>query len=87
MSPFLNVKYLFFLFFFHSHSVLKFRKLDYYYLLELDHNGINRKTRIWICVDRKHKISILILSSALILNLSKILESLCYPEIVLSFLI
>lgn len=51
--------------------------------LELE---IDRKARIWARVSRKQKISILVLSSAMGLNLQEILENVCYPEIFLSFL-
>nr|QAX91701.1 DNA-directed RNA polymerase beta subunit [Diapensia purpurea] len=47
---------------------------------------IDRKARIWARVSRKQKISILVLSSAMGLNLSEIIENVCYPEIFLSFL-
>ncbi|KAL7244529.1 hypothetical protein ACSBR2_000002 [Camellia fascicularis] len=47
---------------------------------------IDRKARIWACLSRKQKISILALSSAMGSNLRKILENVCYPEIFLSFL-
>nr|YP_009670962.1 RNA polymerase beta subunit [Passiflora arbelaezii]QCX30239.1 RNA polymerase beta subunit [Passiflora arbelaezii] len=47
---------------------------------------IDRKDRIWARVSRKQKISILVLSSAMGLNLKEILENVCYPEIFLSFL-
>nr|YP_009503416.1 RNA polymerase beta subunit [Passiflora retipetala]AXB38117.1 RNA polymerase beta subunit [Passiflora retipetala] len=47
---------------------------------------IDRKARIWARVSRKQKISILVLSSAMGLNLKEILENVCYPEIFLSFL-
>nr|YP_009714395.1 RNA polymerase beta subunit [Parnassia palustris]QGK85783.1 RNA polymerase beta subunit [Parnassia palustris] len=47
---------------------------------------IDRKGRIWARVSRKQKISILVLSSAMGLNLKEILENVCYPEIFLSFL-
>nr|YP_010458575.1 RNA polymerase beta subunit [Plagiopteron suaveolens]UUA70115.1 RNA polymerase beta subunit [Plagiopteron suaveolens] len=47
---------------------------------------IDRKARIWARVSRKQKISILVLSSAMGLNLREILENVCYPEIFLSFL-
>nr|UUA69144.1 RNA polymerase beta subunit [Parnassia gansuensis] len=47
---------------------------------------IDRKGRIWARVSRKQKISILVLSSAMGLNLREILENVCYPEIFLSFL-
>ncbi|XVF33150.1 hypothetical protein REPUB_Repub17cG0143400 [Reevesia pubescens] len=52
--------------------------------LELE---IDRKARIWACVNRKHKISILVLPSAMGSNLREILENVCYLEIFLSFLI
>ena len=48
--------------------------------------GIDRKARIWAHVSRKQKISILVLSSAMGLNLREILENVCYPKIFLSFL-
>nr|YP_010282142.1 RNA polymerase beta subunit [Parnassia faberi]UHM24706.1 RNA polymerase beta subunit [Parnassia faberi] len=47
---------------------------------------IDRKGRIWARVSRKQKISILVLLSAMGLNLREILENVCYPEIFLSFL-
>nr|YP_010411737.1 RNA polymerase beta subunit [Lophophora diffusa]URP30831.1 RNA polymerase beta subunit [Lophophora diffusa] len=47
---------------------------------------IDRKGRIWARVSRKQKISILVLSSAMGLNLREILDNVCYPEIFLSFL-
>nr|YP_009500907.1 RNA polymerase beta subunit [Passiflora auriculata]AXB37300.1 RNA polymerase beta subunit [Passiflora auriculata] len=47
---------------------------------------IDRKGRMWVRVSRKQKISILVLSSAMGLNLKEILENVCYPEIFLSFL-
>nr|YP_010882402.1 RNA polymerase beta subunit [Lonicera elisae]WID87656.1 RNA polymerase beta subunit [Lonicera elisae] len=47
---------------------------------------IDRKARIWARVNRKQKISILVLSSAMGSNLREILENVCYPEIFLSFL-
>ncbi|KAI5654431.1 hypothetical protein M9H77_31618 [Catharanthus roseus] len=47
---------------------------------------IDRKARIWARVSRKQKVSILVLSSAMGLNLREILENVCYPEIFLSFL-
>nr|YP_010163293.1 RNA polymerase beta subunit [Kotschya aeschynomenoides]QRI61085.1 RNA polymerase beta subunit [Kotschya aeschynomenoides] len=47
---------------------------------------IDRKARIWARVSRKQKISILVLLSAMGSNLSEILENVCYPEILLSFL-
>nr|QYF08786.1 RNA polymerase beta subunit [Dianthus fruticosus subsp. fruticosus] len=47
---------------------------------------IDRKARIWARVSRKQKISILVLSSAMGLNLKEILDNVCYPEILLSFL-
>nr|YP_010996946.1 RNA polymerase beta subunit [Plumbago zeylanica]WPJ72645.1 RNA polymerase beta subunit [Plumbago zeylanica] len=47
---------------------------------------IDRKARIWARVSRKQKISILVLSSAMGLNLREILENVCYPEILFSFL-
>ncbi|MBO0155207.1 hypothetical protein J0688_24670, partial [Vibrio parahaemolyticus] len=37
-------------------------------------------------LSRNQKISILVLSSALVLNLREILENVCYPQIFLSFL-
>nr|YP_010473927.1 RNA polymerase beta subunit [Corydalis brevirostrata]UHJ17528.1 RNA polymerase beta subunit [Corydalis chrysosphaera]UVH68140.1 RNA polymerase beta subunit [Corydalis brevirostrata]DBA09141.1 TPA_asm: RNA polymerase beta subunit [Corydalis capnoides] len=46
---------------------------------------IDRKARIWARVSRKQKISILVPSSAMGLNLREILENVCYPEIFLSF--
>jgi len=39
----------------------------------------------WACVSRKQKIAILVLSSAMSSNLREILDSVCYPEIFLSF--
>nr|YP_010579942.1 RNA polymerase beta subunit [Hypericum monogynum]UZS76734.1 RNA polymerase beta subunit [Hypericum monogynum] len=47
---------------------------------------IDRKARIWARVSRKQKISILLLLSAMGLNLREILENVSYPEIFLSFL-
>jgi DNA-directed RNA polymerase subunit beta len=47
---------------------------------------IDRKARIWARVNRKQKISILVLSSAMGSNLREILDSVYYPEIFLSFL-
>nr|YP_010128111.1 RNA polymerase beta subunit [Viscum articulatum]QPP20670.1 RNA polymerase beta subunit [Viscum articulatum] len=47
---------------------------------------IDRKERIWVRVSRKQKISILVLSSAMGSHLREILETVCYPEIFLSFL-
>nr|QFK69444.1 RNA polymerase beta subunit [Ixonanthes chinensis] len=47
---------------------------------------IDRKARIWARVSRKQKISILVLLSAMGLNLREILQNVCYPEIFLSFL-
>nr|YP_009825869.1 RpoB [Alpinia pumila]YP_009915275.1 RNA polymerase beta subunit [Alpinia chinensis]YP_010963133.1 RNA polymerase beta subunit [Alpinia japonica]QIV68041.1 RpoB [Alpinia pumila]QLF99696.1 RNA polymerase beta subunit [Alpinia chinensis]WNI02842.1 RNA polymerase beta subunit [Alpinia japonica] len=47
---------------------------------------IDRKSRIWARVSRKQKISILVLSSAMGSNLREILDNVCYPEILLSFL-
>nr|WOC91391.1 RNA polymerase beta subunit [Utricularia graminifolia] len=46
----------------------------------------DRKGRIWARVSRKQKISILVLSSAMGLNLREILDNAYYPEIFLSFL-
>nr|YP_009262743.1 RNA polymerase beta subunit [Ludisia discolor]ANI87408.1 RNA polymerase beta subunit [Ludisia discolor] len=46
---------------------------------------IEKKTRIWARVSRKQKISILVLSSAMGLNIREILDNVCYPEIFLSF--
>nr|QXO04451.1 RNA polymerase beta subunit [Herpysma longicaulis] len=46
---------------------------------------IDKKTRIWARVSRKQKISILVLSSAMGLNIKEILDNVCYPEIFLSF--
>ncbi|CAN6440756.1 unnamed protein product [Victoria cruziana] len=46
---------------------------------------IDRKERIWACVSKKQKISILILSSAMSSSLSEILGNVCYPKIFLSF--
>ncbi|KAB2053924.1 hypothetical protein ES319_A12G219700v1, partial [Gossypium barbadense] len=51
--------------------------------LELE---IDRKARIWARVSRKQKIFILVLSLAMGSNLREILENVCYPEILLSFL-
>nr|YP_010536727.1 RNA polymerase beta subunit [Tetraena simplex]UYC29930.1 RNA polymerase beta subunit [Tetraena simplex] len=51
--------------------------------LELE---IDRKARIWARVSRKQKISILVLLSAMGLNLREIIENVCYPEMFLSFL-
>lgn len=51
--------------------------------LELE---IDRKARIWARVSRKQKISILVLLSAMGLNLREILDNVYYPEIFLSFL-
>nr|YP_009407322.1 RNA polymerase beta subunit [Aldrovanda vesiculosa]ASA46280.1 RNA polymerase beta subunit [Aldrovanda vesiculosa]QBC71176.1 RNA polymerase beta subunit [Aldrovanda vesiculosa] len=51
--------------------------------LELE---IDKKARIWARVSRKQKISILVLLSAMGSNLREILENVCYPEILLSFL-
>nr|YP_010883897.1 RNA polymerase beta subunit [Helleborus niger]WIW41505.1 RNA polymerase beta subunit [Helleborus niger] len=50
--------------------------------LELE---IDRKARIWARVSRKQKISILVLLSAMGLNLREIIDNVCYPEIFLSF--
>nr|UEE84402.1 RNA polymerase beta subunit [Paris dulongensis]UEE86974.1 RNA polymerase beta subunit [Paris rugosa]UEE87661.1 RNA polymerase beta subunit [Paris rugosa] len=50
--------------------------------LELEIDG---KERIWARVSRKQKISILVLSSAMGLNLREILDNVCYPEVFLSF--
>nr|QNR05209.1 RNA polymerase beta subunit [Passiflora suberosa] len=47
---------------------------------------IDRKRRMWVRVSRKQKISILVLSLAMGLNLNEILENIRYPEIFLSFL-
>nr|YP_009994458.1 RNA polymerase beta subunit [Cuscuta approximata]QNP08537.1 RNA polymerase beta subunit [Cuscuta approximata] len=47
---------------------------------------IDRKARIWARVSRKKKISILVLSSAMGLDLREIIDNACYPEIFLSFL-
>nr|YP_009970852.1 RNA polymerase beta subunit [Passiflora costaricensis]QNE88470.1 RNA polymerase beta subunit [Passiflora costaricensis] len=47
---------------------------------------IDRKRRMWVRVSRKQKISILVLSSAMGLNLKEILENVCYPEFFLAFL-
>nr|YP_010475388.1 RNA polymerase beta subunit [Corydalis incisa]UVH69675.1 RNA polymerase beta subunit [Corydalis incisa] len=46
---------------------------------------IDRKARIWARVSRKQKISILVPSSAMGLNLREILDNVCYPEMFLSF--
>nr|YP_010475482.1 RNA polymerase beta subunit [Corydalis mucronata]UVH69769.1 RNA polymerase beta subunit [Corydalis mucronata] len=46
---------------------------------------IDRKARIWARVSRKQKISILVPSSAMGLNLREILDNVCYPEMLLSF--
>nr|YP_009241264.1 rpoB [Drosera rotundifolia]AMK97277.1 RpoB [Drosera rotundifolia] len=51
--------------------------------LELE---IDRKARIWARVSRKQKISLLVLLSAMGSNLREILDTVCYPEILLSFL-
>nr|YP_009740073.1 RNA polymerase beta subunit [Lapsanastrum humile]YP_009740159.1 RNA polymerase beta subunit [Youngia japonica]QIC54797.1 RNA polymerase beta subunit [Lapsanastrum humile]QIC54883.1 RNA polymerase beta subunit [Youngia japonica] len=51
--------------------------------LELE---IDRKTRIWVRVSRQQKLSILVLLSAMGLNIREILENVCYPELFLSFL-
>nr|YP_010621346.1 RNA polymerase beta subunit [Cuscuta epithymum]WBF90891.1 RNA polymerase beta subunit [Cuscuta epithymum] len=51
--------------------------------LELE---IDRKARIWARVSRKKKISILVLSSAMGLDLREVIDNACYPEIFLSFL-
>nr|YP_010931932.1 RNA polymerase beta subunit [Pleurozia acinosa]WKR34954.1 RNA polymerase beta subunit [Pleurozia acinosa] len=42
---------------------------------------IDGKTRIWARISKKRKVSILVLLSAMGLNLKKILGSVCYPEI------
>ncbi|KAG2596581.1 hypothetical protein PVAP13_5KG170049 [Panicum virgatum] len=47
--------------------------------------AIDEKERIWARVSRKQKISILVLSSAMGLNLREILDNVSYPEIFLSF--
>ncbi|PVH36601.1 hypothetical protein PAHAL_6G119800 [Panicum hallii] len=47
--------------------------------------AIDKKERIWARVSRKQKISILVLSSAMGLNLREILDNVSYPEIFLSF--
>ncbi|XLS94402.1 hypothetical protein HN51_070410 [Arachis hypogaea] len=47
---------------------------------------IDRKAKIWARVSRKQKISILVLLSAMGLNLNEILENVCYPKLFLSFL-
>nr|UIS24076.1 RNA polymerase beta subunit [Myosurus minimus] len=47
---------------------------------------IDGKARIWARVSRKQKISILVLLSAMGLNLREIIDNVCYPEIFLSFL-
>ncbi|GJV78889.1 RNA polymerase beta subunit [Tanacetum coccineum] len=51
--------------------------------LELE---IDRKGRIWVRVSRQQKLSILVLLSAMGLNIQEILENACYPELFLSFL-
>nr|AKT94705.1 RNA polymerase beta subunit [Brunonia australis] len=51
--------------------------------LELE---IDRKARVWARVSRKQKISIIVLLSAMGLDLREILENVGYPEIFLSFL-
>nr|QYH50835.1 RNA polymerase beta subunit [Saussurea tanguensis] len=51
--------------------------------LELE---IDRKARIWVRVSRQQKLSILVLLSAMGLNIREILETVCYPELFLSFL-
>nr|QBC71790.1 RNA polymerase beta subunit [Drosera indica] len=51
--------------------------------LELE---IDRKAQIWARVSRKQKISVLVLLSAMGSNLREILDTVCYPEIFLSFL-
>nr|YP_009449966.1 RNA polymerase beta subunit [Burmannia disticha]ANK36163.1 RNA polymerase beta subunit [Burmannia disticha] len=51
--------------------------------LELE---IDKKERIWARVSRKQKISILVLLSAMGSNLREIINNVCYPEILLSFL-
>nr|YP_010318473.1 RNA polymerase beta subunit [Tagetes lemmonii]ULC83258.1 RNA polymerase beta subunit [Tagetes lemmonii] len=51
--------------------------------LELE---IDRKARIWVRVSRQQKLSILVLLSAMGLNIREILENVCYPELFLSFL-
>ncbi|KAI7753925.1 LOW QUALITY PROTEIN: hypothetical protein M8C21_033124 [Ambrosia artemisiifolia] len=50
--------------------------------LELE---IDRKARIWVRVSRQQKVSILVLLSAMGLNIKEILENVCYPELFLSF--
>ncbi|PWA82979.1 RpoB, chloroplast (chloroplast) [Artemisia annua] len=47
---------------------------------------IDRKARIWVRVSRQQKLSILVLLSAMGLNIREILENVCYPELFLSFL-
>nr|YP_009975569.1 RNA polymerase beta subunit [Sibangea similis]QNK04910.1 RNA polymerase beta subunit [Sibangea similis] len=47
---------------------------------------IDRKSKIWARVNRKQKINILFLLSVMGSNLIEILENVCYPEILLSFL-
>jgi len=47
--------------------------------------AIDKKERIWARVSRKQKISILVLLSAMGLNLREILDNVSYPEIFLSF--
>uniref|UniRef100_A0A1Y3BXF2 DNA-directed RNA polymerase n=1 Tax=Helianthus annuus TaxID=4232 RepID=A0A1Y3BXF2_HELAN len=49
--------------------------------LELE---IDRKARIWVRVSRQQKLSILVLLSAMGLNIREILENVCYPELFLS---
>ncbi|CAH9117482.1 unnamed protein product [Cuscuta epithymum] len=50
--------------------------------LELE---IDRKARIWARVSRKKKISILVLSSAMGLDLREVIDNACYPEIFFIF--
>nr|YP_010247832.1 RNA polymerase beta subunit [Adenostemma lavenia]YP_010708617.1 RNA polymerase beta subunit [Adenostemma madurense]QTJ29965.1 RNA polymerase beta subunit [Adenostemma lavenia]WCR50697.1 RNA polymerase beta subunit [Adenostemma madurense] len=51
--------------------------------LELE---IDRKARIWVRVSRQQKLSILVLLSAMGLNIREILENVRYPELFLSFM-
>nr|WVH38587.1 RNA polymerase beta subunit [Schlechtendalia luzulifolia] len=51
--------------------------------LELE---IDRKIRIWARVNKKQKLSIVVLLSIMGLDLREILKNVCYPEIFLSFL-
>nr|YP_009427814.1 RNA polymerase beta subunit [Circaeaster agrestis]ASV47690.1 RNA polymerase beta subunit [Circaeaster agrestis]QKI32449.1 RNA polymerase beta subunit [Circaeaster agrestis]QKI32619.1 RNA polymerase beta subunit [Circaeaster agrestis]QKI32789.1 RNA polymerase beta subunit [Circaeaster agrestis]QKI32874.1 RNA polymerase beta subunit [Circaeaster agrestis] len=47
---------------------------------------MDRKGRMWARVSKKQKISILVLLSAMGLNLSEIIDNVCYPEIFFYFL-